>query len=164
MKGRKILFVFFSIIVIMVFFGVLIKNEKSGRNEKIIQQINSELFNGESNIERAITSSVTINNIRVKEKTLEIEIAAPDISEDLYIWMQAMSDSEYTDALFEEEVIKLLKESKPNTKTFVMEYSDHSEDLHIIYTSEFFESVSCGLLKFYDLTTQNIIDELRGGE
>lgn len=120
----------------------------------------SELLSGDTTIEKAQTQVVTLN---VKEKSksiLAVTIKAPDIYDGLMNWLNTVSEDDFSDDNFQAEILKLLSETEPSEKTVELSYNNSEAGANIMYTQEFADIISCGMVRFYSDCMINAISEL----
>lgn len=120
----------------------------------------SELLSGDTTIEKAQAQVVTLN---VKEKSksiLAVTIKAPDIYDGLMNWLNTVSEDDFSDDNFQAEILKLLSETEPSEKTVELSYNNSEAGANIMYTQEFADIISCGMVRFYSDCMINAISEL----
>ena len=161
MKMRKIIFLFVLVMSFLVQAGC-----SKDKPENLIatnweQIIRTDFFSGEAPIEKAMAESVSFK-VKQDGEQITVTVTAPDICADLLNWMEAVSDNEFTEAAMEQEILRLLKESRKMEVTYTLTCSGEGESAGIAYTSEFGEAMTCGLTHFYAEVTQRILDEMEG--
>lgn len=124
-------------------------------------KIGADFFAGGSEIEKAIAEAVTYE-VEQKEEVLLVTVKAPDICDGLLEWMEQVPDEEFTETAMEEELFRLLKESKAEKNTHELDYAIEGEVGQISYSAEFTDAMSCGLNRFYAEVTQRILEEMGG--
>lgn len=124
-------------------------------------KIKTDIFNGDSEIEKAITEAVTYE-VEQKEEALLVTVKAPDICDGLLEWMEQVPDEEFTETAMEQEILRLLKESKAEKNTYELDYAIEGEVGQISYSAEFIDAMSCGLNRFYAEVTRRILEEMGG--
>lgn len=125
------------------------------------QIICTDFFSGDTTIEKAMAESVSYE-VKQEEEQVVVTVNAPDICDELLNWMESVSDEEFTEAAMEQEILRLLKESKKTEVTYTLNCSGEGETAEIAYTSEFGEAMTCGLTRFYTEVTQRILGEMEG--
>lgn len=124
-------------------------------------KIGADFFDGDSEIEKAITEAVTYE-VEQKDEMLLVTVKAPDICDGLLAWMEQVTDEEFTEAAMEQEILRLLKESKAEKNIYELDYAIEGEVGQISYSAEFTDAMSCGLNRFYAEVTQRILEEMGG--
>ena len=124
-------------------------------------KIKTDFFAGDSEMEKAITAAVSFE-VEQEEDKLLVTVKAPDICDGLLEWMEQVSDEDFTETAMEQEILRLLKESKAEKNTYELDYTIEGEVGQISYSAEFTDAVSCGLNRFYAEVTQRILDEMGG--
>lgn len=162
--------VIITIIILSLFFWAIIffrynngepvNTIKNSIEEKINNDIKELLVPTENTLQNEILKNVDIKVIDIKDDNLVIKINSPDISNDLLTWMKNISDEDYKDELFLEKIIDLINTEEKQESTIELSYSQINGDYQIDYTNEFAEVISCGLSRFYDMATEELIKEL----
>mgnify|MGYP003290513940 CR=1 FL=1 len=124
-------------------------------------KIKTDFFDGDSEIEKAIAEAVTVE-VEQKDEMLHVTVKAPDICDGLLEWMEQVPDEEFTETAIEQEILRLLKESKDEKNIYELDYAIEGEVGQINYSAEFTDAMSCGLNRFYAEVTQRILEEMGG--
>ena len=155
MKKKALIIV---LVLLMVFSAGCAKEEPAFAWES---KIKTDFFAGDSEMEKAITAAVSFE-VEQEEDKLLVTVKAPDICDGLLEWMEQVSDEDFTETAMEQEILRLLKESKAEKNTYELDYTIEGEVGQISYSAEFTDAVSCGLNRFYAEVTQRILDEMGG--
>lgn len=155
MKKKALIIV---LVLLMVFSAGCAKEEPAFDWES---KIKTDFFAGDSEMEKAITAAVSFE-VEQEEDKLLVTVKAPDICDGLLEWMEQVSDEDFTETAMEQEILRLLKESKAEKNTYELDYTIEGEVGQISYSAEFTDAVSCGLNRFYAEVTQRILDEMGG--
>lgn len=126
--------------------------------------VRMQCINGETEIEKALAKVVSLDAEEKSNDVLIVTINAPDIYDDLMDWMNNVSEEDFSEKALESEILKLLSQTKPTKKTVKLSYTGSEEDAKIAYTHEFADLISCGMVRFYNDTMLNAINELGGNE
>ena len=161
MKKRSLLFMITIVIAVLIQAGCS-KNEPANLVATDWEQIiRTDFFSGETPMEKAMAESVSFK-VKQDGEQIAVTVTAPDICDNLLNWMDAVSDDEFTESAMEQEILRLLKESKKTEVTYTLNCSGEGESAEIAYTSEFGEAMTCGLTRFYAEVTQRILEEMEG--
>lgn len=113
-----------------------------------------------------ISDSVSVN---VEEVTgdgkIVVAVEAPDISKELYEWMQTQDDT-MTEESLDAKIKELLAAGEKKASTYTIPYVKKSEDsteIEIQYTYESKNALSCGMVKFYGMCIEEIIKDMKEG-
>ena len=155
MKKKALIIV---LVLLMVFSAGCAKDESAFDWES---KIKADFFAGDSEMEKAITAAVSFE-VEQEEDKLLVTVKAPDICDGLLEWMEQVSDEDFTETAMEQEILRLLKESKAEKNTYELDYTIEGEVGQISYSAEFTDAMSCGLNRFYAEVTQRILDEMGG--
>ena len=155
MKKKALIIV---LVLLMVFSAGCAKEEPAFDWES---KIKTDFFAGDSEMEKAITAAVSFE-VEQEEDKLLVTVKAPDICDGLLEWMEQVSDEDFTETAMEQEILRLLKESKAEKNTYELDYTIEGEVGQISYSAEFTDAVSCGLNRFYAEVSQRILDEMGG--
>lgn len=155
MKKKALIIV---LVLLMVFSAGCAKDESAFDWES---KIKADFFAGDSEMEKAITAAVSFE-VEQEEDKLLVTVKAPDICDGLLEWMEQVSDEDFTETAMEQEILRLLKESKAEKNTYELDYAIEGEMGQISYSAEFTDAMSCGLNRFYAEVTQRILDEMGG--
>lgn len=126
--------------------------------------VRMQCMNGETEIEKALAKVVSLDAEEKSNDVLLITINAPDIYDDLIDWMNNVSEEDFSEKALESEILKLLSETKPTKNIVELSYTGSEEDVKISYTHEFANLISCGMVRFYNDTMSNAINELGGND
>lgn len=159
MKKRSLFLIIICTIILLLQTGC--SKEDQVNSTDWDQIIHTDFFSGDSTIERAIAESVSFK-VKQEGEQVAVTVNAPDICVELLNWMEFVSDEEFTEAAMEQEILRLLKESKKTETTYTLNCSGEGETAEIAYTSEFGEAMTCGLTRFYAEVTQRILGEMEG--
>ena len=161
MKKCKIIFLFVLVLSFLIHAGCS-KDEPANLITTDWEQIiRTDFFSGETPMEKAMAEAVSFK-VKQDGEQIAVTVTAPDICDNLLNWMDAVSDDEFTESAMEQEILRLLKESKKTEVTYTLNCSGEGESAEIAYTSEFGEAMTCGLTRFYAEVTQRILEEMEG--
>lgn len=153
------------LIIILIFtllFQTGCSKEDQSNSPDWEQLIRTDFFSDNSAMEQAMAEVVSIK-VKQDGDQLTVTVKAPDICDNLLNWMDSVSDEEFTEEAMEEEILNQLKSSEKVESTHSLTYTIEGDIADILYTSEFTDTISCGLNRFYAEVTQRILDELEAG-
>ena len=156
---KKILRLLIVIIVAVLVFVGYTKIKRENNSIDWEQMIRNELLSGSSNVEKEIAKVVRFN-IKEEKKYLFITVNAPDICNDLIIWIEQISEEDFTTENLEAEILQLLQSTEPMEYKFELDYIEAEEEVQIRYTQEFIEALTCGLTRFGGELTNRIAEEM----
>lgn len=119
------------------------------------QLINKDFFGNVSVIEQATKEAVSFDVKQIRDEIIVI-VRAPNICAGMIDWIESINDDDFNDEAMEKEILRLLKESPKKEVEYVLGYTMDDGILHISYTVEFSEAMSCGLTQFYFQMYQQI--------
>lgn len=127
------------------------------------QIILSDHFSDNSTLDKVVAEEVSFE---VKEDggQLSVTVMAPDICDDLMLWIETCPDNEFSEAALEDEALRLLRTTKKEETAHILSYSLVDETVEIAYTAEFVDAVNCGLNRFYAEVTQLALEEMETSE
>ena len=155
MKKKALIIV---LVLLMVFSAGCAKDEPAFDWES---KIKADFFAGDSEMEKTITAAVSFE-VEQEEDKLLVTVKAPNICDGLLEWMEQVSDEDFTETAMEQEILRLLKESKAEKNIYELDYAIEGEVGQISYSAEFTDAMSCGLNRFYAEVTKKILEEMGG--
>ena len=123
--------------------------------------IRNDFFVGESVVEQAMEETKSFVVVEHNRNQLAITVNAPDICEGLMEWIESVSGEEFAEWTMEQEILRLLQETPKTEIEYILSCSAE-ENANIDYTSEFGESMTCGLSRFYTEMNRKILEEMGG--
>lgn len=153
-----------SIFMWVLFMIIVVTHTGCGKNEEVIANnwkeiIYADFFTNENEIEKILEEEVHVK-VTQSEEQLNVTIESPDICDELLNWMESITDEEFDENALEAEIIRLLKKTNKMEKVYLLNYTQEGD---IVYTSEFSNSMMCGLNQFYSEMLNRIQKEM-GGE
>lgn len=156
-----------GLIALVVIVKKIFSNNETTNNEvttmakeELVDKIIADNFTSDSKITSEMKEEVEIVVENVKSDSVVITVEAPDISEELFEWLNAQET--YTDEEFENKIIDLMENGKKEVSTYELHYSENSSQIE--YTQECKNSMNCGLTDFYNMCMQQVIEEMKAGE
>ncbi len=136
------------------------KSENELKENELQTQIENESFTNDTQVGRAIKDVVDVEVNAVSGEHISLLIKAPNISEELFLWLDQIGNEQFDEQKFEEEIIQLLY--KCEKSDFYLElYYDGIVSYDVYYTDEYINIITCGLNEFYSLMMQKTIEYLR---
>lgn len=148
-------------VIILIFFINSADSGKKVSKERIYQRIIDDNFKSNTVIEKKIKENVNITINDISDDATSVEIKAPNITEELYQWVE--SQNEVNDDAMEEKIMELLEESENEVTQYdLIIFVD--DELKIQYTEESKNAMSCGMIEFYNMCMEKVIEDMKEGE
>ena len=174
MKNKKIIIGIIGLIILILGVGIFIlfkekifkqtgflKNNES--IDKILEEkIIVDIFTDDTAVEKQIENNVLVVVEEVDKDNFSIEIESPNIADELFEWVS--EQDEISDEELEEQIIKLLNEEPKEKKKYVLYYEESEDEPVIHYTNDSLDSMSCGMLEFYNMAMEQVIEDMKAGE
>lgn len=154
--------IFILICVIVIGLSDNKENAQDILKDNVYQCIMDDNFTTDSKIEKKIKEEITIFIEDVDSTCICIEIEAPNIAEGLFVWVYSQDEENLTPEKLEEKILMLLSESPKEKVHYELLYRN-DEKMEISYTQECKDTLSCGMIKFYNMAMQKVIEELKEG-
>lgn len=154
--------IFILICVMVIELSVNKNNTQDILKDNVYQCILDDNFTTDSKIEKKIKEEITIFIEKVDSTCIYVEIEAPNIAEGLFIWVDAQDEENLTPEQLEEKILMLLSESPKEKVHYELPYKNDGK-MEISYTQECKDTLSCGMIKFYNMAMQKVIEELKEG-
>ena len=118
--------------------------------------IRNDLLSGSTKVEQALSAAIDLSVEENDGNHLTVTLTAPDISDELTVWIANICIDDSFDDKFGAEILKLLDTTTAIEKEFVLAYSIENDVIQIAYTKDFSDAISCGLAEFYTELTKRL--------
>ncbi len=129
------------------------------------EQLRAESLSGSTDLEKQLCASVTVKVDQVDTDALQITVSAPNIADGLMQWMKQIPDEAFTEAALNEEMLRLLANTKPTDTSVRLPYTIEEDGTRkITYTEAYIRLISCGIKDFYDAMMTEGTRQIEGGQ